>query len=256
MKKLQLNAAITALIICCTSAAGAAERVVPFPPELDTKSAGASSYNAAGDVKDSPYFPSKDYFTLTSSNKGFTILSGFPTYQQTTEVTCGPAAALTVLYYFGNKKYDEHMLSILMDTLHEPKKGGEMGTSTSGMVKFFKSIGWKVASSLDRPQGKSYDFENPQQFKDFVLKNLKEGVPVMVENMYWGGHWRVIIGYDTMGTEKTTDDVIIFMDSYDVLDHRQDGYAVQAAEGFFYTWKDMEYLPKGERVQQWLTARP
>ena len=74
--------------------------------------------------------------------------------------------------------------------------------------------------------------------------------------MYWGGHWRVIIGYDTMNTEKTTDDVIIFMDSYDVLDHRQDGYTVQAAEGLFYTWKDMEYLPKGERVQQWLTARP
>lgn len=255
MKKLRFYILLTALIIIC-STAGAAERVVPFPHELDTQSSGASSYNAAGDVKDSPYFQVMDYYALKSNSKGLTILSAFPTYQQTTEVTCGPAAALTVLYYFGNKKYDEHMLSILMGTLHEAKNGGEMGTSTSGMVKFFKSIGWKVASSLDRPKNRAHDFETPEQFRNFILKNLREGVPVMVENMYWGGHWRVIIGYDTMNTEKTTDDVIIFMDSYDVLDHRQDGYTVQAAEGLFYTWKDMEYLPKGERVQQWLTARP
>lgn len=250
-----MSAAITALIIFCATA-GAAERVVPFPPELDTQSAGASSYNAAGDVKNSPYFPTADYYSLKSNSAGLTILSGFPTYQQTTETTCGPAAALTVLYYFGNKKYDEHMLSILMETLHEAKNDGQMGTSTTGMVKFFKSIGWKVASSLNRPKNRDGDFKTPKEFKDFALQNLKAGVPIMVENMYWGGHWRVIIGYDTMGTEKTADDVIIFMDSYDVLDHRQDGYAVQAAEGFFYTWKDVQYLPLGERVQQWLTARP
>ena len=24
----------------------------------------------------------------------------------------------------------------------------------------------------------------------------------------WGGHWQVIIGYDTMGTETTQDDVL------------------------------------------------
>lgn len=250
-----MSAAIAALIIFCATA-GAAERVVPFPPELDTQSAGASSYNAAGDVKNSPYFPTVDYYSLKSNSAGLTILSGFPTYQQTTETTCGPAAALTVLYYFGNKKYDEHMLSILMETLHKAKNDGQMGTSTAGMVKFFKSIGWKVASSLNRPKDRDGDFKTPKEFKDFALQNLKAGVPIMVENMYWGGHWRVIIGYDTMGTEKTADDVIIFMDSYDVLDHRQDGYAVQAAEGFFYTWRDVQYLPLGERVQQWLTARP
>ncbi len=48
----------------------------------------------------------------------------------------------------------------------------------------------------------------------------------MVESINWGGHWRVIIGYDTMNTEQTHDDILIMMDSYDVADHKQDGYVV------------------------------
>lgn len=233
-----------------------AGRTVPYPPYFDTKTAGASSYEGAGNVKNSPYFPKLDFYNMKSGNSGLTIITGFPTYQQSTETTCGPAAALTVLDYFGNKKYDEQMLSILMGTKHEAQKDGEMGTSTSGIVKFFKTIGWKVHSSLDRKKGMNVDFDSPAVFKDFVLKNLKAGTPILVENMYWGGHWRVIIGYDTLGTDKTTDDVLIFMDPYDVLDHEQDGYTIENAEGFYYTWKDMEYLPRGESVQMWITARP
>ena len=113
-----------------------------------------------------------------------------------------------------------------------------------------------MASSLDRPQGKSYDFENPQQFKDFVLKNLKEGVPVMVENMYWGGHWRVIIGYDSMGTAHQSDDVLIMADPYDTTDHLQDGYSIVPAERFFYMWFDHQLFPQSEQKRQWLTAKP
>lgn len=233
----------------------AAERKVPYPPTIDWQSTGASSYNGAADAKNSPYFPKIDFYAMKSNTNGLTILNGYPTYQQTTETTCGPAAALTVLEYLGNRKYDEFMLSILMKTLNKPEKDGQMGTSTSKMVSFFKSIGWKVESSLDRGT-KPESFAAPEEFRSFVLKNLKSGTPIMVENMYWGGHWRVIIGYDTMGTAKAEDDVLIFADSYDVLDHLQDGYTVEAAQGFFYTWKDMEYLPKNERVQQWITAHP
>ena len=51
-----------------------------------------------------------------------------------------------------------------------------------------------------------------------------------------GGHWQVIIGYDTMGTETTQDDVIIVADPYDTTDHNQDGYGVYAAERFLYNF--------------------
>ena len=52
----------------------------------------------------------------------------------------------------------------------------------------------------------------------------------------WGGHWQVIIGYDTMGTETTQDDVIIVADPYDTTDHNQDGYGIYSAERFLYNF--------------------
>ena len=60
----------------------------------------------------------------------------------------------------------------------------------------------------------------------------------MVEWIDWAGHWQNIIGYDTMGTDNFGDDVIIFADSYDTLDHNQDGYYIYPAERFFYMWHE------------------
>ena len=117
------------------------------------------------------------------------ILTHYPTYQQMTEYSCGPAAALTVLYYYGNRDYDEQKLVKLMKT--KPL----IGTSLVNMVKFFKGIGWKVKSRLDTPP-----IEDEFAFQKFVTRNLLQGKPIMVENVEWGGHWRVIIGLDTMGT--------------------------------------------------------
>ena len=65
---------------------------------------------------------------------------------------------------------------------------------------------------------------------------LAEGKPVMFCWNDWGGHWQVIIGYDTMGTETTQDDVIIVADPYDTTDHNQDGYGVYGAERFLYNF--------------------
>lgn len=51
-----------------------------------------------------------------------------------------------------------------------------------------------------------------------------------------GGHWQTIIGYDTMGTEETNDDVFLVADSYDTTDHNQDGYGIYSAERFLYNF--------------------
>ncbi len=47
---------------------------------------------------------------------------------------------------------------------------------------------------------------------DTIQGWLAEGKPVMVCWNDWGGHWQVIIGYDTMGTETQQDDVFIVAD--------------------------------------------
>ena len=74
--------------------------------------------------------------------------------------------------------------------------------------------------------------------------------------MEWGGHWRVIIGYDTMGTETTLDDTLILADPYDTCDHKQDGYVVQNGEKFFAMWFDHSMLPDNQRNQPWIIAHP
>ena len=151
---------------------------------------------------------------------------------------------MTVLNYFGNKDFNEQALIKAMKT--KP----HIGTSLGNMVKFFKSIGWKVQSSLDTPPMDYLEFQN------FVVKNLSAGKPIMIENVEFGGHWRVIIGLDTIGTENTYDDVLIFADPYDTSDHKQDGYSIESFDRFYSMWFDHNMLPKKERNQPYLVATP
>ena len=62
----------------------------------------------------------------------------------------------------------------------------------------------------------------------------------------WRGHWQVIIGYDTMGTETTQDDVIVVADPYDTTDHNQDGYGVYGVERFLYSFMCRVSIPNKE----------
>jgi hypothetical protein len=233
-----------------TDSSGSLEesKVIQYPSGYNITSEGASSYNGIGNVKNSPYYTTLDFFNMKSTDR-LTILAKYKTYQQTTEVTCGPAAALTVLNYAGDRNWDELKIAKIMGT--KP----EVGTDTSGMVKFFKRIGWDVKSSITTAKKDGTTFASVKEFKDFVITNLKNNTPIMVENIEWGGHWRVIIGYDNMGTETVADDVLILADSYDTADHFQDGYVVNPVEKFYYMWFDAHMLPEGQKTQQWVTAK-
>ena len=90
-------------------------RTIPFPETYNTQIAGASPYIGQIDIADSPYYRAPDFFTMTS-NDHLTILPRYKTYQQTTDITCGPAAALTVLHHFGNTKHTELELAGAMGT--------------------------------------------------------------------------------------------------------------------------------------------
>lgn len=204
---------------------------------------GAQSAPAEINHADSIYYPQLDFYNMTSTASRI-ILTHYPTYQQGTEYSCGAAAALTVLKYFGREDFDEPALIQALKT--KPK----IGTSLGNMVKFFKSLGWNVRSSLDAPPMDGFAFQK------FVVENLAQGNPIIVENIEWGGHWRVIIGVDTLGTEMPYDDVLIFADPYDTSDHNQDGYTTGSLDRFYYMWFDSCMLPKRERNQPWLIATP
>ena len=226
------------------------QKIIPIE---DTVLYDLSHYLRAVEQSKSPYFLQIDVFNLKPTET-LTILPNFKTYQQTTEYTCGPATALMVLNHFGETKYDELQIANMMGCAIAMDSDG---ASTEKMVNFFKNINWEVTSSIT--EGKSdgdYTFEDPIEFKDWVIDNLKNNTPIMVEWVDWGGHWQAIIGYDTMGTDSISDDVIIFADSYDTSDHFQDGYYIFSAQKFFYMWFDKGILPKNQSIQQWVIAKP
>lgn len=204
---------------------------------------GAAQFIGKIDVPASPYFQHPDFYNMTSGGS-LTLLPHFPTCQQQTEYTCGPAAARMVMKYYGIDAQEE-------DISNAMKTHKILGTTTAKLAAYFTKSGWQVRSSAKEPSPKSY-----AGFLEFVARELKAGTPIMVENVEWGGHWRVIIGCDTMGTAHTGDDVLIMADPYDTADHLQDGYTIVPAEKFYYMWFDSQLFNPGSRAKQWVIAKP
>ena len=245
MKISFLTRLLVGSLLVFSSAAGVeAAKVVPYPAGAKIEGA-ASVQGTEIDHADSIYYAHPDFYKM-KGNKHLTLLQQYPTYQQTTEYTCGPAAAITVLYYYGERKQDEVTLAKAMKTQPYP-----IGSNTADMTAGLRTLGWTVHNSLE-----SKPFADYEAFAAFAQAKLRANEPILVENVEWGGHWRVIIGYDTMGTASTLDDTLIFMDPYDTSDHRQDGYTIGNGERFFATWFDHSMLPEKQRQQAWIVIEP
>ena len=149
--------------------------------------------------------------------QGFTLLET-DSCQQTTEYTCGPAAALTLTRYYGMKG-DEMTIA------------KEMGTSTTKGTTPEQMAAW-----LNK-HGFSASFHEYGNL-DTLRNNLKKQIPTLVEWSDWGGHWVLVVGYDTRNTETISDDTIIFADPYDRYDDKKDGLTCFNAERFYYMWYD------------------
>ena len=240
MKK--LFAALLVSLILFSTPVWAKEKTIACP--LPKPSEGAASVQGQIDIKNSPYFQHPDFFILRSTST-LTLLPEFQTYQQTSEFSCGAASALMVLNYLGYTAAHENQLETL------GKMRPYIGMNTKNLVNMFTKLGFATASSLTNPTPQNYE-----EFKKFTTRYLQANLPVMVENIDWGGHWRVIIGYDTMGTETLLDDVLILADPYDTADHQQDGYVINNATKFFDMWFDAHMLPHGQQNKQWIVVYP
>jgi hypothetical protein len=180
---------------------------------------------SCGGKKTPQYYQSLDFYSMQSGGT-LTLLEKFKTYQQTTDVTCGPSCALMVLDYFGKLgAYDEMTLKDLRGTTQDT-------TILRQLLTIFDAVGnVKYVSTFD------YKREDitPSLFLDF----LKKGIPVIIGTNEWGGHWQIVIGYDTMGSDAIEDDVLILADPYDRTDHKKDGYVVYPLENLYFgNWKN------------------
>ena len=188
---------------------------------------GADSVERLGDHQGSPYFSNLDFYNM-ESGETLTILPHFKTIQQSSEWSCGVTSALMTLEWYGLRgDYTEESLAQLRPNGLTPG-----ATSLSQLIAIFDGVGgFDCYSAIDAGE----DVYEIFTF-DFIQETLAAGNPILIGWNDWGGHWQVIIGYDTMDTETTQDDVIIVADPYDTTDHNQDGYGVYSAERFLYNF--------------------
>jgi len=212
---------------------------------------GPAKADHRADIRQSPYYAAPDFYNMKSDGS-MVILANFKTYQQTTEYTCAPAAALMVEQYLTGKQLAREDEFRIADGCHTQSFRSEHpGTDMKEMVDYYTREGWEVHSTYtDGRVGR-------RKFPQFVIDNLKNGIPIIVDNIDWGGHYRVIIGYDTMGDEIFDNDVIIMADPYDTTDHNQDGYGIVPASRFYYMWFAGDLDENHQRIRQlWMTLKP
>jgi len=181
---------------------------------------------------------SSEYYVLTITQRlpapGVTLLD-VDSYQQTTEYTCGPSAVITLLKYYG-KQGDEMKIA------------GEMGTSTTCGTTPAQMSDWLGNNGFSASWNENGTIE-------MLRENLSNQIPTLVEWSDWGGHWVLVIGYDTRNTENLDDDVIIFADPYDRHDDNLDGIDWFNAGRFYYMWYDA--LLFGQILRRiYITATP
>lgn len=203
------------------------EMKIPYTVDLSPED-GADSVERAGDHPDSPYFAHPDVYNMESTDT-LTVLHNFKTQQQTSEWSCGVSCALMVLEWYGQLgDWNEENLAALRHSLDGTEMEGYPGTTLKQAMDIFEGVGgFDMITTYDYPDG---------IWVDDIQGWLAEGKPVMIAWNDWGGHWQIIIGYDTMGTETTQDDVFLVADPYDTTDHNQDGYGVYSAERLLYNF--------------------
>jgi hypothetical protein len=156
-------------------------------------------------------------------------------FQQTTSYTCGPAALVTLLGYYG-RTGDEMVIA------DQAKCTPGKGTSPQNMVAWLQDHGFKVTwgehGSLD-----------------LLRENLERGVPTLVEWIDYGGHWVLVVGYDTRSTDTPRDDVIYFADPADGHDGNRDGLTSFNAVRFDAMWFDA-FLFDRPMFKVYITATP
>ena len=156
--------------------------------------------------------------TVQGTSSPGKVLLNVKSYQQTTEYTCGPSAVLSLLNYLG-KTGDELTIAKEMGT------STSTGTNPEQMTTWLKSHGfiatWHEQGTLE-----------------MLRENLNKKIPTLIEWSDWGGHWVLVVGYDTRNTETLVDDVIIFADPYDRHDDFKDGLTWFNAQRFYYMWYD------------------
>lgn len=212
-------------------------------------------------------------------------LDGFPSFQQTTDYTCGCAAAMSVMQYYDIDGETEEALAMKMHThvdghLPDAQPGSavsltDYGTSVEEIYRYFEDrADFDIVASSYRPSDSLVlladtdrvgvqavgnaepTFADYGEAARFLRQQLEQGRPVMVCWNLWGGHWTTCIGYSDRGTPDLYDDDLLTMaDPYDGTDGLHDGYTQVGLVAFFYDWF-CTMTPKPWQLQPYIVVAP
>ena len=158
---------------------------------------------------------------------------------------------MTLNWYDRMGDWNEESLAALRHSLDGTELEGYPGTTLVQALDMLDGVGGFTYTSTLDCQDVYSEFT-----LDTIQSTLAEGKPILIAWNDWGGHWQVIIGYDTLGTETTQDDVIIVADPYDTTDHNQDGYGIYPAERFYYNFTMYNQFPQEEGGNDMLFVIP
>ena len=197
---------------------------IPIKENIDDE--GASEYREQYDIPNSKYFKSLDIYNMKSSGS-LILLEKFKTYQQTSAYSCGCASLIMSIYYLDGTLIGEQ------DCTNKAKTDHHNGTLPKNLEDTISQYGYDYESKnkgFNEDEVPSYDEE---QFSEYIKNSLKNNESIIILSNDWGGHYTVVIGYDDMGTDDVTDDVVIIADPYDTSDHMDDGYTIWSYERLY-----------------------
>lgn len=208
---------------------------IPIKGSINSTISGAAAYENTADHIPSIYYKEFDFLNDNPS-KILHLIKGFKTYQQTTDYSEGPSAALMALNYLGITNVTEKDLSDLTDTGYPWKLNshGKTATTATAMAQAMRTFNLNVETNAGT-ETTAWN-GNTHKFEDWLKESIDKGMMVLTKHIDWENNWHVIIGFDDMGTAETADDVIIIADPYDTTDHRQDGYVIWPIERYYYLW--------------------
>ena len=198
--------------------------------------------NGEYDVENTIYYTVNDYYNMPSTSTR-TIYTNFNGYQQQMRYTSGLASMVAVLNYWGESVDTTTELALLeqYQQLNAVDVYSQKGTTGQGLANLWQQLGYTVSLNEYTRLSSANRQQHVGKFTDWVEANLNAGKMMFVrgqDNM--DNRWKVIIGYDSVGTDDwKTDDVIILADPYDGYDHNQDGYTMMAAGRFERWWQDV-----------------
>ena len=127
-----------------------------------------------GDVDNSPYFTSNDYYNGTGISDTLVLIDHFKTYQQTSERSCGAASVLMTINYLTGEAPGEDTLDKEMDIryLDNKREDGSYGATTASIAEALKNRGFDVQSSADTADADGYSFYDEKELAEFLKGKL------------------------------------------------------------------------------------